>query len=1179
MVGDPDESVTVRGTEEEMRARVADLARQGAVPVEAMVEVAQSAEPAVGLERIINASSARRPANWAARAARAAATVCRIRTQQDRDVGIIGTGFLVSPDLLLTAGHLLPDVAAAGAAVAEFTVDTDSDGAESLPQPVRYLLDPAGQFVTSQELDFTIVLVGAGPDRQSPGERFGWNRLSGQPGKILTGEPVNLIDFPAGSDKQIQVGGSSRLLTASDPVLQYLVDSVPGSSGAPVFNDQWDVVAMHHASRPSPDVGGERPTWRGEGIAIHAILDHLARLTPNRFLRALLAEPDPEARPAGNRHGRSTPASEDPADWITSVFGENPLVARLIEAARQDPDAYRDADRVREALRELVAADYARLEPVPARLLRRAALLGDDGVDPWIAGRLAGTDRDGAVAALAELTRAGLLVELSDGRRYFVHEAVRQYAHEQFLHADSVNEQDAAMQEVDRWRSGRDHRAEPKLTRDFWTTDDQLDHAPFADAIASFIQYQQTVPPLTIGIKAPWGAGKTSVLRMVQKRLDPGVGEDPFGPGTAGTREPRRIRLTAESRNKVRQNLDAGSRSGLLARLSRALLRRVRSPDTAAETRVSVAETIGVASSTTDVPPDKVRAELADEATNLAVEDWRATVWFNPWMYQSGEQVWAGLAHEIITQVTERLPVGDRERFWLRLNLARIDQEALRRRAYRAVALRALPFLAAIAVATLLAAAALLLAPLLHADWLRPVAAGVAATATGAGAVGATVRGVGFFFQAAAGPFGSLLRRPDIVGGTRTAVATELEAGYDNVLTDPDYGSKVGFLYLVQSDIRRVLDLVASERRPLVIFIDDIDRCSPGTVAQVMEAVNLFLAGEFPNCIFVVAMEPAVVAAHIEVAYRQLVTVQRQHDETDGSTLGWRFLEKIVQLPLSLPSARDRVHLVRYARGLLGLGWEKAQPGPTSTGTTVTPDADGAQPAGPGPGRPAIPASPSDEATARAGEVTAPGSTSGTPDRTPDPVLIQRLVTAIRAHRPTARNLREVASQTQDELVPSAGVRELLPETRAAVESVFREIYRDEDAADALAAALPGLGWTTPREIKRYLNLFRFFTFIVGLQRLDPVERPSSEQVAKLAALAIRWPHLVFAISGTFTGGTHPLEGLEEASRTEDGWAEALARFAGIAPATHRQAPPWHADVRRVLAEGPRIGALARLLL
>jgi hypothetical protein len=589
-----------------------------------------------------------------------------------------------------------------------------------------------------------------------------------------------------------------------------------------------------------------------------------------------------------------------------------------------------------------------------------------------------------------------------------------------------------------------------------------------------------------------------------------------------------------------------------------------------------VGEALGLAGAGTELMPVGVRAEPVEQVPHLAPEDWRATVWFNPWMYQSGEQVWAGLAHEIITQVTDRLPLGDRERFWLRLNLARLDREALRRRTYRAVALRVLPFLTVAVVATLVAVAALLLAPLVNADWLRPVAAWLAALGTAAGTVGAAVRAVGFLFQAAAGPFGSLVRGPDVAGRTRTALTEELKAGYDDVVPDPGYGSKVGFLYLVQTDIRRVLDLVASERRPLVVFVDDLDRCSPGTVAQVMEAINLFLAGEFPNCMFVVAMEPAVVAAHIEVAYRELVAVQQPHDEADGSTLGWRFLEKIVQLPLSLPGGRDHDGLTRYARGLIGLRGDvvlaesesTAPPGPMAAGPPPPAPQSGAQAGGPAP-------TPTPALAPTGGS---PASSAGQA-RAPEPALVRQLETAIRARRPTVRGLPDVALHVQGELVPAAGVREPLPETRTAVESVLKDIYRDEDAADALAAALPGLGGTTPRAIKRYLNLFRFYTFIVELQRLDGAASPSKEQVAKLAALAIRWPQLVATIGGAGTDDEHPLEGLEEASRTGAGWTEALARYCGVAPAVGGAAPAWYTDVRTFLADGPRVGALAARLL
>ncbi|MEH1129125.1 P-loop NTPase fold protein [Micromonospora sp. CPCC 206061] len=106
--------------------------------------------------------------------------------------------------------------------------------------------------------------------------------------------------------------------------------------------------------------------------------------------------------------------------------------------------------------------------------------------------------------------------------------------------------------------------------------------------------------------------------------------------------------------------------------------------------------------------------------------------------------------------------------------------------------------------------------------------------------------------------------------------------------------------------MRRVLDLVATDEHPVVIFVDDLDRCSPSTVAQAIEAINLFLAGQFPNCVFVVAMEPEMIAAHIEVAYQPLVEALTDDDYWgEVRTLGWRFLDKIIQLPISLLALRS----------------------------------------------------------------------------------------------------------------------------------------------------------------------------------------------------------------------------------------------------------------------------------
>jgi hypothetical protein len=50
--------------------------------------------------------------------------------------------------------------------------------------------------------------------------------------------------------------------------------------------------------------------------------------------------------------------------------------------------------------------------------------------------------------------------------------------------------------------------------------EDQLGFGVYADALAELIDHPTTRTPLTIAISAPWGAGKTSLARLVEQRLE-----------------------------------------------------------------------------------------------------------------------------------------------------------------------------------------------------------------------------------------------------------------------------------------------------------------------------------------------------------------------------------------------------------------------------------------------------------------------------------------------------------------------------------------------------------------------------------------------------------------------------------------------------------------------------------
>ena len=57
-----------------------------------------------------------------------------------------------------------------------------------------------------------------------------------------------------------------------ETVVQYITDTLPGASGSPVFNDNWQVAALHHSGGNIPEPSTNSIHFRNEGIRIGAII-------------------------------------------------------------------------------------------------------------------------------------------------------------------------------------------------------------------------------------------------------------------------------------------------------------------------------------------------------------------------------------------------------------------------------------------------------------------------------------------------------------------------------------------------------------------------------------------------------------------------------------------------------------------------------------------------------------------------------------------------------------------------------------------------------------------------------------------------------------------------------------------------------------------------------------------
>ncbi|SDK60957.1 DNA/RNA non-specific endonuclease [Nonomuraea jiangxiensis] len=231
-------------------------------------EPAAMAAAGVVLERIIQTNDLLGVAylDGGVAAARAVGRIS-IRDSRGRLVGY-GTGTLVSPELLLTNHHVLSDAGTAEPSIVEFDYQ---DGIDGRPLPLQGLpLDPGRFFLADERLDIALVAVQANAAQLAS---YGFNRLVEAEGKAIVGDFVTIIQHPRGEKKQIALR-ENRIVDVADLFLHYETDTDPGSSGSPVFNDQWEIVGLHHASVPAPgrdELGG----IVNEGIRVSRLLAFL----------------------------------------------------------------------------------------------------------------------------------------------------------------------------------------------------------------------------------------------------------------------------------------------------------------------------------------------------------------------------------------------------------------------------------------------------------------------------------------------------------------------------------------------------------------------------------------------------------------------------------------------------------------------------------------------------------------------------------------------------------------------------------------------------------------------------------------------------------------------------------------------------------------------------------------
>lgn len=184
-----------------------------------------------------------------------------------RDDGRSGTGFLVGGNRLVTNHHVLPDVENAAKSQAIYNYQKCLAG---LDEPVETLkLSPESFFRTSKDDDWTIVGVTGNPNAR-------WGMIELRSTIVRPGDLVNVVQHPGGGPKQVAISFDVVAYVGAGRI-QYLTDTLPGSSGSPVFDREWNVVALHHSGGwlAEPGSSEKRVYYRNQGIHVDRLLEAL----------------------------------------------------------------------------------------------------------------------------------------------------------------------------------------------------------------------------------------------------------------------------------------------------------------------------------------------------------------------------------------------------------------------------------------------------------------------------------------------------------------------------------------------------------------------------------------------------------------------------------------------------------------------------------------------------------------------------------------------------------------------------------------------------------------------------------------------------------------------------------------------------------------------------------------
>lgn len=126
-----------------------------------------------------------------------------------------------------------------------------------------------------------------------------------------------------------------------------------------------------------------------------------------------------------------------------------------------------------------------------------------------------------------------------------------------------------------------------------------------------------------------------------------------------------------------------------------------------------------------------------------------------------------------------------------------------------------------------------------------------------------------------------------------------------------DLDAQTSFRQRFASEFREVTEAL-NPRRPLVIFIDDLDRCTPGNVLQVLEAVNFLVTSG--DCFVVMGLARGPVEGAVAYSLKDVASwIRMEHTKEskiptqsmDPSAFARQYLDKLINIEVPVPKPKE----------------------------------------------------------------------------------------------------------------------------------------------------------------------------------------------------------------------------------------------------------------------------------